>query len=163
MKDSDSSYPVRSKAGGLSRRPLAGLPSPFSPWQEAQNWIKTWRPCDKGAEPWGARPVSGGAVTPQLLTDARMITPANFTTAGTPAGGWFDRISPCSPRHRMVQAGSRACLPGRWYGAHDYAKLCVRPTTHAQNSGGMRERSKRAVLKTAVPERVPGVRIPLPP
>src|SRR5579864_1375129 len=27
----------------------------------------------------------------------------------------------------------------------------------------MRERSKRAVLKTAVPERVPGVRIPLPP
>ena len=29
--------------------------------------------------------------------------------------------------------------------------------------GGMRERSKRAVLKTAEPERVPGVRIPLPP
>jgi hypothetical protein len=27
----------------------------------------------------------------------------------------------------------------------------------------MRERLKRAVLKTAVPERVPGVRIPLPP
>src|SRR5581483_6025830 len=27
----------------------------------------------------------------------------------------------------------------------------------------MRERSKRAVLKTAVPGRVPGVRIPLPP
>src|SRR3989442_10809290 len=29
--------------------------------------------------------------------------------------------------------------------------------------GGMRERLKRAVLKTAVPGRVPGVRIPLPP
>ena len=29
--------------------------------------------------------------------------------------------------------------------------------------GGMRERSKRAVLKTAVRETVPGVRIPLPP
>ena len=29
--------------------------------------------------------------------------------------------------------------------------------------GGMREWLKRAVLKTAVPERVPGVRIPLPP
>jgi hypothetical protein len=29
--------------------------------------------------------------------------------------------------------------------------------------GGMRERLKRVVLKTTVPERVPGVRIPLPP
>jgi hypothetical protein len=29
--------------------------------------------------------------------------------------------------------------------------------------GGMRERLKRAVLKTAVRETVPGVRIPLPP
>src|SRR5664279_3879061 len=29
--------------------------------------------------------------------------------------------------------------------------------------GGMCERLKQAVLKTAVPERVPGVRIPLPP
>ena len=31
------------------------------------------------------------------------------------------------------------------------------------HSGGMREWLKRAVLKTAVPETVPGVRIPLPP
>src|SRR5438445_10590636 len=31
------------------------------------------------------------------------------------------------------------------------------------NIGGMTERLKVAVLKTAVPERVPGVRIPLPP
>src|SRR5438270_7664476 len=30
-------------------------------------------------------------------------------------------------------------------------------------NGGMREWLKRAVLKTAVPETVPGVRIPLPP
>ena len=30
-------------------------------------------------------------------------------------------------------------------------------------NGGMREWLKRAVLKTVVPERVPGVRIPLPP
>ena len=30
-------------------------------------------------------------------------------------------------------------------------------------NGGMREWLKRAVLKTAVPERVSGVRIPLPP
>jgi hypothetical protein len=35
---------------------------------------------------------------------------------------------------------------------------CKRP-----NRGGMCERLKQAVLKTAVPERVPGVRIPLPP
>ena len=31
------------------------------------------------------------------------------------------------------------------------------------HSGGMGERLKPAVLKTVVPERVPGVRIPLPP
>jgi hypothetical protein len=32
-----------------------------------------------------------------------------------------------------------------------------------QQVGGMCEWLKQAVLKTAVPERVPGVRIPLPP
>ncbi len=43
------------------------------------------------------------------------------------------------------------------FGALTPAKLLI------TDRGGMRERSKRAVLKTAVPGRVPGVRIPLPP
>ena len=35
--------------------------------------------------------------------------------------------------------------------------------SHQDDRGGMCEWLKQAVLKTAVPERVPGVRIPLPP
>ena len=41
------------------------------------------------------------------------------------------------------------------------ATLVERPS--ASNSGGMGERLKPAVLKTAVGETPPGVRIPLPP
>jgi hypothetical protein len=42
-----------------------------------------------------------------------------------------------------------------------FAKLAS--YNYSTQPGGMRERLKRAVLKTAVPETVPGVRIPLPP
>src|SRR5262245_40898351 len=54
-------------------------------------------------------------------------------------------------------------------GARAAESAVVGPTTlydgsaDVIQSGGMAERSKAAVLKTAVPERVPGVRIPLPP
>ena len=57
----------------------------------------------------------------------------------------------------------RAHLVTEWYrqeaelvfwedgtGPHKYAKLVCGQRPHAQNSGGMRERSKRAVLKTTV-------------
>src|SRR5271157_5554767 len=43
-----------------------------------------------------------------------------------------------------------------WLSYNDVSKRLI-------NRGGMCERLKQAVLKTAIPERVSGVRIPLPP
>ncbi len=78
------------------------------------------------------------------------------------------RANPAPPTGPHLRPGAR--YPGR--GARPpLGRVEWRPAGRAKRlqfiqpepRGGMRERSKRAVLKTAVRETAPGVRIPLPP
>ena len=76
-----------------------------------------------------------------------------------------DRIVRPSARHSKCRRG---LPPSRGFESHSLRQALLRPGTLSQRSvpsilGGMAERSKAAVLKTAGPIRVPWVRIPLPP